>query len=140
MANYDIAENMSAQQMITQIEMAIGDRNRTDLEWMLDEYGPKIRASVGEREWRDLERRATDNSVATNGSMGKNWATKRDYANWVKDFEKMWDKVFDYTDAFLDNGLTQANSEKAAILGSISKIVSALRKAAQTAPEKGKWD
>lgn len=102
MANYDIAENMSAQQMITQIEMAIGDRNRNDLEWMLSEYGPKIRASVGEREWRDLERRATENAEQVENAIMAVGGISGNASPKVEAMKKKWSSMIHKMTAELD--------------------------------------
>ena len=58
----DVAENMSAQQAVTLVEMEIG-KGDDEAENLLEQYGRLIRSQLGEKVYRDLYERA----VAYNG-------------------------------------------------------------------------
>lgn len=60
---------MSARQMETAIYLAIG-HDRNEVERLLEEYGPTIRAELGDSSWRRIESYARDyanSSVVRNG-------------------------------------------------------------------------
>ena len=56
-----VAENMSAQQIVSMIEMEIGLPD-SDAENLLAQYGRLIRSELGDRVYRDLYDRAVANS------------------------------------------------------------------------------
>ena len=53
-----VAENMSAQQAVTLVEMEIG-KGDDEAENLLGQYGRLIRSQLGEKVYRDLYERAT---------------------------------------------------------------------------------
>lgn len=53
-----VAENMSAQQAVTLVELEIG-KGDDEAENLLSQYGRLIRSELGDRVYRDLYERAT---------------------------------------------------------------------------------